>query len=256
MTSANQFFKNKKFKNKIIIVTGCNGQLGSAICKMFLKLGSKVVGIDITSKKLTNKKFIFAKCDVSNKSDTDGIIKKILKKEKKIDILINNAGSSIFTSFKNRNSDEIDQVINTNLKGTLNMILSVINLSKLKNKKINILNIASMYGVRVPNFSIYNNNDRINSEIYGSTKASIIHLTKYFAKVLGPNKIICNSLSPGGVLNKKVQSKEFIRKYSLETPLRRMGLEKDILSAVYFLTHDENNYITGQNLVVDGGFTL
>ena len=81
-------------------------------------------------------------------------------------------------------------------------------------------------------------------------------MTKYFAKVLGPNKIICNSLSPGGVLNKKVQRKEFIKKYSSETPLRRMGLEKDILSAIYFLTHDENNYITGQNLVVDGGFTL
>ena len=206
MTVANQFFKEKKFKNKTIIVTGCNGQLGNAICKMFLKLGSRVIGIDITLNKLTNKRFTFVKCDISNKSDTDEFVKKILKKEKKIDILINNAGSSIFTSFKNRNSDEIDQVISTNLKGTLNMTLSVVNLSKPKNKKINILNIASIYGVRVPNFAIYKSNDRINSEIYGSTKASIIHLTKYFAKVLGPNKIICNSLSPGGVLNKKVQN--------------------------------------------------
>ena len=84
------------------------------------------------------------------------------------------------------------------------MILSVVNLSRKKTKKINILNIASIYGASIPNFTIYENKDRTNSEIYGSTKASIIHLSKYFAKILGPNKVICNSLSPGGILNKKI----------------------------------------------------
>ena len=256
MITASQFFKNTKFRNKVVLVTGCNGQLGKAICKMFVKLNSKVFGLDVTTNKFKNKKFTFIQCDISKKKDTDKIVKKILNKEKKIDILINNAGSSIFTPFKLRSSKEIDQVINSNLKGTLNMILSVINLSRKKTKKINILNIASIYGASIPNFTIYENKDRINSEVYGSTKASIIHLSKYFAKILGPNKVICNSLSPGGILNKKIQRKSFIKKYSSKTPLRRMGLEKDILGAIYFLTHEDNTYTTGQNLVVDGGFTL
>jgi len=256
MTTVNQFFKNTKFKNKVIIVTGCNGQLGSAICKMFLKLNSKVFGIDITANKLKKKKFTFIKCDISRKLNTDKVIREILDQEREIDILINNAGASIFTPFKFRKSEEIDQVTDTNLKGTLNMILSTVNLSKKKLRKINILNIASIYGASIPNFTIYENKDRINSEIYGSTKASIIHLSKYFAKILGPNKIICNSLSPGGILNKKVQRKTFIKKYISQTPLRRMGLESDILGAIYFLTHDDNTYTTGQNLIVDGGFTL
>jgi NAD(P)-dependent dehydrogenase (short-subunit alcohol dehydrogenase family) len=256
MITANQPFKKTKFKNKVIIVTGCNGQLGKAICKMFLGLDSKVFGLDITENRFKSKKFTFIKCDISKKINTDELVKKILKNEKKINILINNAGSSIFTPYKIRKSEEIDQVINANLKGTLNMILSVVNLSRKKTKKINILNIASIYGASIPNFTIYENKDRINSEIYGSTKASIIHLSKYFAKILGPNKVICNSLSPGGILNKKIQRKSFIKKYSSKTPLRRMGLEKDILNGIYFLTHDDNTYTTGQNLVVDGGFTL
>ena len=256
MNMANQFFKNTKFNNKTIIVSGCNGQLGSAICKMFLNLKCKVYGVDINANKLRNKQFTFIKCDISKKVDTDELIKKILKKEKKIDILINNAGASIFTPFKIRKSAEIDLVTDTNLKGTLNMILSTVNLSKKKIKKINILNIASIYGASIPNFSIYDNRDRINSEIYGSTKASVIHLSKYFAKILGQNKIICNSLSPGGILNTKTQRKTFIKKYVALTPLGRMGLENDILGAIFFLTHDDNTYITGQNLIVDGGFTL
>ena len=256
MIIVNQFFRNTKFRNKVILITGCNGQLGKAICKMFIKLNSKVFGLDMTANKFMNKKFTFIQCDISKKSNTDKIVKKILKKEKKIDILINNAGSSIFTPFKSRSSQEIDQVINSNLKGTLNMILSVVNLSKKKTKKINILNIASIYGTRIPNFKIYANKDRINSEIYGSTKASIIHLSKYFAKILGPDQVICNSISPGGILNKEVQRKSFIKKYSSLTPLRRMGSEKDILGAIYFFTHEDNTYTTGQNLVVDGGFTL
>ena len=256
MSVVNQFFKDTKFRNKTIIVTGCNGQLGKAICKMFLNLRCNVFGIDISTSKFKNKKFTFIECDISKKLDTDELIKKVLRKERKIDILINNAGASIFTPFKLRKSAEIDQVTDTNLKGTLNMILSTVNLSKKKTRKINILNIASIYGASIPNFAIYDNKDRINSEIYGSTKASVIHLTKYFAKILGPNKIICNSLSPGGILNKKVQRKTFIKKYILQTPLGRMGLESDILGGIYFLTHDDNTYITGQNLIVDGGFTL
>ncbi len=253
MSLKNLHFSNNAFKNKVVLVTGCSGQLGVSICKMYLSFGSKVIGIDNNSNKIKNKNFIFEKIDISVKNHTELVIKKIIKKKGNIDILINNAGYSIFTPFTKRTSDEIDKVIGSNLKGTLNMILSATKLSK---KKLNILNIASIYGVKIPNFKIYENNDRINSEIYGSTKASIIHLTKYFAKTLGPKNIICNSISPGGILNKKLQSKVFIKKYSSLTPLKRMGYEKDILFAIYFFTHENNKYTTGQNLVVDGGFIL
>ena len=121
----------------------------------------------------------------------------------------------------------------------------------------NIVNYLSNYKVDEDNpfFEIYEKNDRINSEIYGASKSGVIQLTKYFAKILAKNKIIINCISPGGLINHKSQSKKFIKNYISKVPLGRMCIENDLQMALIYFSNDKTNYTTGQNLIIDGGFT-
>ena len=113
-----------------------------------------------------------------------------------------------------------------------------------------------MYGLISPDFRIYNQGDRKNSEIYGATKAGIIQLTKYFAVHLAENNIRVNSISPGGVYNSdNPQSESFIKNYSYRCPMKRMAKVEEISGAVVFLSSSASSYITGQNLVIDGGMS-
>jgi len=105
-----------------------------------------------------------------------------------------------------------------------------------------------------PDFKIYGNSGRNSSEIYGATKAGVIHVTKYLAAYLAKHNILANSISPGGVFNH--QDPNFVRKYKAKTPLGRMAEPEDLTGLIAFLCSDDARYITGQNIAVDGGFTL
>ena len=119
-----------------------------------------------------------------------------------------------------------------------------------------ILNIGSIYGTKVPDFTIYKKNDRINSEIYGATKAGVVQVTKYFAKVLANKNILCNCVSPGGIKNNKTQTKNFQERYIKNLEIKRMADTNDIIFGLFYLTHPMNTYTTGQNLTIDGGYSL
>jgi NAD(P)-dependent dehydrogenase (short-subunit alcohol dehydrogenase family) len=101
--------------------------------------------------------------------------------------------------------------------------------------------------------SIYNEGDRRTPEIYGATKAAVINLTKYFATYMAPNNVRVNCISPGGIYNN--QDKEFIEKYSRKVPMNRMGYADELLGSLEYLLSDKSSYVTGQNIVVDGGLT-
>ena len=242
------------YKNKTLILTGSNGQLGNYITKFFLSLGCKVYGLDKVKKNsILNKNYFFKKIDISNEKETKKVLKYIKKKEKKIDIIINGAASSPTTHFSKRNKKELNETLNTNIIGTLNVIKAFY---EVQNKNCKIINFGSIYGVRSPDFKIYGEKDRINSEIYGGTKAAIIQITKYFAVFLSKKNISVNCISPGGILNKSIQSKKFIKKYSNKVPMGRMGKPEDLAMALLYFSNDTTNYTTGQNLVIDGGFTI
>ena len=250
----NDFFN---FDKKIILITGCNGQIGIDMCNFFLNLGSFVYGVDLkNTKKINNKKFFFYKLDVAKENNVKNLIKKIFDKHNKIDVIVNNAAKSYFSPFNKRTKKEIDETLNTNIAGPINIIKQYTKFQKIYNsKRCNIINIGSIYGVISPDLRIYDSKDRINSEIYGASKAGLIQLTKYFSTVLADKNIFINSISPGGVLNLNKQSKKFIRKYSKRVPLKKMATTFDICLAALYFASDQVNYTTGQNLVIDGGLT-
>jgi NAD(P)-dependent dehydrogenase (short-subunit alcohol dehydrogenase family) len=244
------------FKNKVIIITGCNGQLGIHLVKSFLDLGSIVIGLDIKKNtNLKNKNFYFYNCNIASEESISLIFKKIFLKFKTMHCLINNAGVSIFEPFEKRKSNDLDRVIDVNLKGTF---FCIQNFSKQKRSKIEktIINISSIYSVISPDPNIYLKNDRKNSEIYGATKAGINQMTRYFAVHLAKKNIRVNSVSPGGIFNpRNPQSKNFIQKYSQRNPMRRMARVEEILGAIMYLSTKSSSYTNGHNIVIDGGMS-
>tara|TARA_B100000579_G_scaffold437862_1_gene469530 strand:+ start:1842 stop:2600 length:759 start_codon:yes stop_codon:yes gene_type:complete len=238
-------------KNKIVVVTGSEGKIGSYLKKNLEIKGAKVYGIGLQKK---NKKNYF-KGNVGNEKNIKKILNKIIKIEKKIDVIINNAGVSVFTPMEKRTNKEIDYTINCNLKGTINIVKNYFVLHKKKKlKHCKIINIGSIYGLVSPDLRVYSKGDNINSEIYGATKAGIIQLTKYYAAMFGKYNILVNCISPGG-LSDKAHSQKFINNYNKRVPMNRFGIENDLLGAIIYFASDSCSYTTGQNLVIDGGLT-
>lgn len=240
---------NINFKNKIILITGSSGKIGKELSNFFEKEKAIVYGIDIKKKKSKN----FFSGDISNEKFVDNTIKEIIRKHKKIDVLINNAAKSVFTNPFFRSKEELKLVTETNLYGTINLIKSFSKNKKKSNSYSKIINIGSIYGVVSPNFSIYGPKDNFNSEIYGATKAGIIQLTKYFAVLLSDKNINVNCISPGGVADQN-HSVFFKKNYNNKVPQKRMGRAEDLIGIIAILSSQYSNYITGQNILVDGGF--
>jgi NAD(P)-dependent dehydrogenase (short-subunit alcohol dehydrogenase family) len=159
----------------------------------------------------------------------------------------------VYTPFESRTEEELDEVIDLNLKATI--LVSKAAAESMKSQKSGaIINFGSIYGVTTPDFRIYGDSGRNSSEIYGATKAGVIHFTKYLAAYLAPYCIRSNAISPGGVFNH--QDPDFVKKYEYKTPLARMATSADLIGTILFLSSDDAQYITGQNIAVDGGFTV
>jgi NAD(P)-dependent dehydrogenase (short-subunit alcohol dehydrogenase family) len=244
---------------KKILVTGAQGQLGQGIVLALLRAGAHVHITDIYktiskdfSQLLDKEKFSdfdYTILDVTRQKS----IEKVAAAIGPIDVLVNNAGVSVFTPFENRSEDEIDQVMDINTKGTI-LCCKIFSQEMKKRKKGAIVNIASVYGVVPADKKIYGNSGRNSPEIYGATKAGIIQMTRYLGAYLGGYGITVNSISPGGIFNN--QKKIFVDNYVRKTPLGRMAKVEDVAGVVCFLSSSDADYITGQNITVDGGFSL
>jgi NAD(P)-dependent dehydrogenase (short-subunit alcohol dehydrogenase family) len=261
-------------ENKIIVVAGGSGQIGFAFCEILSRAGAKVVildlDIELAQKKSTKyknnqffKNFFFYKVDVTKKNNISDILDIVIKKFNKIDALVNSfhykgnsrkldSNTNFFQDFENYPEEAWDKVHDVNLKGAFLLTQCILPYFK-KNKKGVIVNISSTYGNVSPNPKIYGNSG-INSPIaYATSKAAIINLTRYLAVHLAKYKIRVNCLSPGGVYNN--QSIEFVENYIDKTPLGRMAKPEDYQGAILFLLSDASSYMTGANLIVDGGWT-
>ena len=122
-----------------------------------------------------------------------------------------------------------------------------------KQKSGSLINIASIYGIVAPDFSIYGEMPQGNSSAYSAIKGSLINLTRYLAAYYGRHNIRVNSISPGGIFDN--QKEPFLTNYNNKVPLGRMATPEEISPSVSFLLSDDSTYITGHNLVIDGGWT-
>jgi len=246
-----------KLKGKIAIVSGSTGQLGAVICEGLSRSGVVVVGVDLNldGKRIDNVDY--KQLDITNKEMVNEVFSKIIEKYGRLDILINNAGVSTFEPFEQRSEDNFDWVMDVNLKGTFFCMQTMVNLfEKFHLTAGSFINIGSIFGIISPDFRNYTDCNRKNSEVYGATKAGIIQMTKYFAVHLADRNIRVNAVSPGGILNPiSPQGEDFQKNYAFRCPLKRMADEKEMIGAILYLASDASTYTTGQNIIVDGGFT-
>jgi 3-oxoacyl-[acyl-carrier protein] reductase len=242
--------KNTNNEMKNVILTGAAGQIGNIFLDHLSKNKLfKVHALDLNlsnSNSYSNVKY--EEIDITNEKKVISFYESL----DSVDILINNAGIGVFTPFEERTIEDFSRVVDVNMKGTFLMCREAIKLMKIL-KRGKIINIGSIYGVLSSDPSIYGDSGRNNSEVYSMTKAAVLMLTKYLAAHYATYNIQVNAISPGGVLRN--QSSEFIDNYINKTPAARMACEEDLLPALDFFINNDNNYTTGQNILIDGGFS-
>lgn len=237
--------KKESLKDKVAIVTGGNCGIGRGISDALAERGCKVVAASLSEEKTP---YFYIKCDISKKSDITSMVEKVIKKYGKIDILVNNAGIYPYKAFKDMTEEDWDKVLNINLKGTFFCIKTALPHIE-KQKKGKIINIASIAGTTV-GFS--------NLTHYSASKAAIMGLTKSLSIELGPN-IQVNAIAPGAIItpgSSAGMDKAGQDAFAKNIPAKRMGVPEDIGALAAFLASDESDYITGQTIVMDGGYTV
>ena len=237
---------------KVAILTGSSGQLGQCLIKKLVENDFYVYGLDFSASPKEIESLSIQKVDITDVNAVASFFEELQKSGVTVDCLINNAGVGVFSSFKQRTKAEFMRVLEVNLFGTFNMIQHSLNLLT-KDRLANIINIGSIYGVVSSDPAIYDDLDRMNSEVYSASKSGIIQLTKYFSVHLSKNNVSVNTVSPGGIFNAHPQG--FIGNYSKKCPLGRMGDVSEMADAIMLFVNNTNAYLTGQNLIVDGGFT-
>ena len=236
--------------------------MGKGMANILLEYGAKVY-ILARSKAKFEKEFAhessahFIETDIKIKKSIDDSIQKIGDHEGKIDVLINNAHYGASNHPEKMTSDEFRKGIDGGLNQYYNCIRASIKYLKLSNNG-KIINIASMYGLVVPDLDIYNGREEfLNPPNYGVAKAGVIHLSKYYAMYLGRYNINVNSVSPGPFPSIEVQKdKEFVTRLENKTKLKRIGKPEDLQGIILLLSSSMSSYLTGQNIAVDGGWTL
>lgn len=249
-------------KDKVVIVTGGYGHLGKAITESLVfhnaivyVLGKDKVKFDESFK--SNSNLHFVSCDIADSNNIGKSLEEVLTKEGRIDSVINNAFYCKSQSSEQLLNDEFAYCLDGTLSSVFRVIKALIPIFK-KQQKGKIINVSSMYGVVAPQFEIYNEYpEYLNSSHYGAAKAGVIQLTKYYASYLGQHNIHVNCVTPGPFPNYKVQEKQdFVKLLEKRTCLGRIGTPEDLAGAFVFLVSDASNFITGQNIVVDGGWTI
>ncbi|MFN8276847.1 MAG: SDR family oxidoreductase [Chitinophagales bacterium] len=248
-----------QLNGKVAVVTGATGQLGTKICTALTACGCTVVGLDA---KLNAAHQIagvsYHELDIINQQKVNERFHAVATEFGRLDILVNNAGVSTFAPFEQREEKDIDWVMDVNIKGTFFCIQAFVNLYDEKKWTAGgaIVNIGSFYGVISPDYRIYTDTPRKNSEIYGATKAGVIQMTRYFGVHLAERRIRVNAVSPGGIFNPETpQGPEFLKHYSIRCPMQRMANDDEMIGAVLYLAGNASTYTTGHNIVVDGGMS-
>ncbi|MGD9566874.1 MAG: SDR family NAD(P)-dependent oxidoreductase [Sedimentibacter sp.] len=244
-----------KLQNKVAIVTGSTSGIGRESAKLFAKEGASVVIAGRNSErgqavvddiKSSGGEAIFVKGDINKSEDMDILISKTLEVYKKIDILYCNAGISVTSTFEDFTDEKYDSVLDTNLRTPFQLSRKI--LPYILETKGNILYTSSVSGIR-PSTLAY---------AYGASKAGLIAMMKALALDYADKGVRFNALCPGvtvtGILDGVPD--DTMKILSAQIPMKRLGDPKDIANAALFIVSDDAAYMTGQTLVIDGGYLL
>jgi NAD(P)-dependent dehydrogenase (short-subunit alcohol dehydrogenase family) len=240
-------------KDKIVVIIGGSGLLGREIIDLLIEGKAVVYNIDLN--KYREQHISNIQCDITDENQLLNALNAIGNKNGKIDSLINN-GYPRTKDWGNK----LEQINYSSWNQNVEYQMSTVFWSCknavpfLKQSSCpSIVNVASIYGVVGPSFDVYEGTEMTMPAAYSAIKGGIINFSRYLAAYYGKDGIRVNVISPGGIQDS--QDSAFIAKYSEKTPLKRMGKPKDIAPSVLFLISESSSYITGQNLIIDGGWT-
>ena len=250
-------------KNKIeIVILGGSGLIGKCLIKEFLNKNTKILNLDLTDKISKNENYFFEKFNMTN-NDLEKKLSNIFKKYQIPRVFIDCSYlNRVFfknTSIKKISKNNLDLILKNWLSSSVVITGYFLNKMKKSNIKGSIILTSSIYGVIAQDTNIYKRTGMVDNIAYTIVKSSINNFVKNAAVMFGEFGIKVNSICPGGVYSKKdknFKNKIFIKNYISKVPLRRFAKPEDLVSAYMFLASKKNSYITGVNLMVDGGFTL
>lgn len=251
------------------VVTGGAGHLGQAICEALIELGARVAVVDRRAADCASRAAALNRtwgagaatglaCDLASEPATRRMVRQAAARLGGLDILVHAAAyvnslpvNGWAVPFPRQTVKAWDDAMRVNL--TSAFVMAQAGQAPLSaSGRGSIILIDSIYGLVGPDFRLYAGTKMANPAAYGASKGGLLQLTRHLATLLAP-AVRVNALSPGGVARK--QPAAFRRRYVQRTPLKRMAVEDDIKGAVAYLASDLSSYVTGQNLVVDGGWT-
>ena len=257
-------------KNKTCFVLGGSGLLGAETTKAFLDFGAKVICLDIDFERIQPFKREFSDqlvlenfdCSVTEKTEEN--LNELIEKYSCPDVYVNSSYPRTKdwsdSGFENLSLESLTKNIEINLVSS--SWLSRLVAESMRNHSIagSIIHVGSINGVVGQNLNIYEGTDMEENAAYSIIKGGLISLTRQMASFYGPYNIRVNCVSPGGIQGhiagkKETQDETFISNYRKNTPMKRLGYPDEIGSSVVFLASEASSYITGTNILIDGGWT-
>lgn len=267
-------FEKFTLKGKVAMVTGGAGLLGKEFCLTLAQAGAVVYAADLNIKavqtvaeELVKQGFeaYGIKLDVTDPDSVTGTVNEIVSRSNQLDVLVNSAAmdpkfdpqhaTSTSNAFEDYPLKSWQEALNVNLTGPF-LVSQAAARQMVKQKKGSIINICSTYGLGGPDQRIYEKPGKpkvFKPVYYTVTKAGILGLTKYMATYYAGTDIRVNALTPGGVFNG--HDDDFVRNYSARVVMGRMAHKDEMNGGLLFLASDASSYMTGGNLIVDGGWT-
>lgn len=253
---------------RVALVTGACGHVGSTVVSAFAELGASIAILDLdggacdllaTRARATwGVDAVPLAADLRNSQTVAGIPAHLAATLGRLDVLVHCAAlvgtyplEGWVTSVEDQSIDTWREALEVNLTSSFALTQAVLPLLRSSGHG-SIINVASIYGLVGPDWSLYQGTDLGSPAAYAASKGGLLQLTRWLATTLAPD-IRVNAISPGGILRNTPEP--FRSRYESRTPLGRMGVEEDLIGAAVFLATDLSSYVTGHNLVVDGGWT-
>ena len=256
-------------KGRWILITGATGGIGQKMAEVIAELGGNLYLVDKPGSDYSlivdriseywSVEIVTIDCDLEKEKQRDNLVLQVIDAGNGLDVLINNAGfvgtsdlQGWAVAFEQQSVTTWRRAIEVNLTAVFDLAKGFSSL--LKNSiSGSIINVASIYGVNGPDYSLYKGTEMGNPAAYAASKGGLIQLTRWLATTMAPD-VRVNAISPGGVFRN--QPAEFVKRYEARTPLGKMANNEDFKGVVAFMATNMSSYMTGQNIKVDGGWTI